>query len=138
MKLAIAGFGALVTAVVVLVVVAIVTSRDPVPDRLRDCVRDTDARRAVSDVDLQVARADIDAGGRAVREVERFRIGGHDAVLLEGARWRILVMEGEGSPSLAQPGLARRVYERIGEYAYVGIEIGAVRGALRGCALSVS
>ena len=122
-------------AAVVGFVVAVRGTRDPVPGRLQACVRDTDANLAHGPIELQAARADVEAG--AVRETARYRIGDDDALLLTGTRFRMLVLAGRKSPGLGG-NVPLEAYRRAGEFAVVAIEVDPVRGQLDACARSVA
>lgn len=131
MKWALAAILAAMATVVVTLVLAIGSTRDPVPERLRDCVVDGQAGIMRSEADLGAQpRSDIGAG--ALRERSRTRIGDDTAVLLEGTRYRILVLAGRGSPPL-DGDLPLRVYERTPEFALVAKETDPIQGVLRGC-----
>lgn len=125
------GLVLVVAGVVAAFALAVHRTRDPVPGKLADCVERSDGVRARDAVTLQATRSDIDAG--AVREVRRYTLGKDRAVLLRGPRFGLLVVAGRKSPPL-DGDVARRAYERAAEYAFVGLEIDPVRGALRGCA----
>lgn len=131
MRWLVVGLVLVVAGVVAAFALAVGSTRDGVPARLADCVTKADGVQARDAVTLQAARADIDAG--AVREVRRYAFGDDAGVLLRGPRFRLLVVAGRKSPSLAGD-VARRAYERAAEYAFVGLEIDPVRDALRGCA----
>ena len=120
-----------VAAVVVAFVVAVGSTRDPVPAALRDCATDGGAgvMRSAPDLGAQ-ARSDIVAG--ALREVSRSRVGDDTAVLLAGTGYRLLVLAGRKSPGL-DGDLAMRVFERTAAFALVAKEVDPVRGVLRGC-----
>ncbi len=131
MRWALAAVLAAVASVVVAFVLAVGSTRDPVPDRLRECVVAGQAGIMRSEADLGAQpRSDIAAG--AVREVGRTRLGGDTAVLLEGSTYRLLVLAGRKSPPLGGD-LALRVYERTPEFALVAKEVGPDRGVLRDC-----
>jgi len=129
---------ALVTAagVVVAFVLAVSSTRDPVPDRLRDCVVDGQAgvMRSAADLGAQ-PRSDIAAG--AVRELSRTRAGDDTAVLLEGTNYRLLILAGRKSPPL-DGDLPLRVYERTLEFALVAKEVDPIEGVLRDCVALVA
>jgi hypothetical protein len=130
-RLAVALVALALAGVVAALVVGVSRTRDPAPDRVASCAQDGGAQRVRGALNLQAARADIDAG--ATRVVRRYDVGGDPAVLVRGPRFRLLVVEGRKSPALGGD-VARRVYARAAEYAYVGIEIDPVRGVLDGCA----
>ncbi len=112
-------------------VLAVGSTRDPVPDTLRDCVVDGRAGIMRSSADLGAQpRSDIGAG--AVRELTRTRVGKGTAVLLRGTNYRLLVLAGRGSPPL-DGNLPMRVYERTPEFALVAKEVDPIEGVLRGC-----
>ncbi len=118
-------------SVVVAFVLAVRATRDPVPGRMRDCVLDGQAGVMLSETDLGAQpRSDIGAG--AVRELSRTRVGDDTAVLLEGTRYRLLVLAGRKSPPL-DGDLPLRVYERTPEFALVAKEADPIEGVLRGC-----
>ncbi len=127
-------FGAVVLAVasvVVALVVAVGSTRDPVPGRLRECVLDGQAGLLRSEGDFgSLGRSDVAAG--AVREVGRRRLGDDTVVLLRGTRYRLLVLAGRKSPGL-DGDLPRRVFERTAEYALVARELDPLRGVLADC-----
>lgn len=131
MKWALAAVLAGVVGVVVALALAIGSTRDPVPERLRGCVLDGQAGilRGEADFGAQ-ARSDIGAG--ALRERSRTRLGEDTAVLFEGTRYRLLVLAGRGSPPL-DGDLPRRVFERTARFALVARETDPIRGVLRGC-----
>lgn len=118
-------------SMVVAFALAVGSTRDPVPEQMRDCVVDGGAgiMRGPADLGAQ-PRSDI--GARAVRERSRTRVGEDLAVLLEGSNYRLLVLAGRKSPSL-DGDLPLRVYERTPEFALVAKETDPVRGVLRGC-----
>lgn len=131
MRWALAAVLAAVASVVVALVLAVGSTRDTVPGALRDCVLDGQAGIVRSEADLGAqARSDIGAG--ALRERSRTRVGDDTAVLLEGTRYRLLVLAGRGSPPL-DGDLPRRVYERAAAFALVARETDPIRGVLRGC-----
>ncbi len=131
MKWALAlALGAMV-AVVVAFALAVGSTRDPVPGRIRDCVVDGRARIVRSEADLgRQPRSDIGAG--AVRELERTRVGEDVAVLLRGTNYRLLVLAGRKSPPI-DGNLPLRVYERTPDFALVAKEVDPVEGVLRAC-----
>lgn len=118
-------------SVVVAFVLAVGSTRDPVPDRMRTCVEDGQAGVMRSEADLG-AQPRSDIGARAVRERSRIRVGDDTAVLLEGTNYRLLVLAGRKSPPL-DGDLPLRVYERTAEYALVAKEVDPIRGVLRDC-----
>jgi hypothetical protein len=125
-----------VVCVVVAFVLAVDSTRDPVPDRIRDCVVDGRAQIVLSEADLGTqARSDIGAG--AVRELARTRVGEDTAVLLRGTTFRLLVLAGRKSPPLGG-NLPLRVYERTPEFALVAKEVDPIEGVLRACAATAS
>ncbi len=128
-----AALAALLAAVgsVVVFVLAVRSTRDPVPTALRDCVMDGDAGIVRSAGDLGV-RTRADVGDRVIREVGRRQVGEDTAVLLQGSGYRLLVLAGRKSPSLGGD-LPLRVYERTNEYALVARELDPMRGVLAGC-----
>ncbi len=131
MKWALAAALLVVAGVVVVFVLAVGSTRDPVPGRLRDCVLDGQAGVMRSEADLGAQpRSDIAAG--AVRELSRTRAGGDTAVLLEGTNYRLLVLAGRNSPPL-DGDLALRVYERTPEFALVAKEVDPTEGVLHDC-----
>jgi hypothetical protein len=112
-------------------VLAIRSTRDPVPGALRDCVLDGEAAILRSAGDLGVrGRADI--GDGVLRELGRRRVGDDTAVLLQGSGYRLLVLAGRKSPPLGS-GLPLRIYERTSEFALVARELDPLRGVLSGC-----
>lgn len=122
---------AALVAVVAAFVLAVGSSRDPIPGRLRACAQDGRAGIMRSEADLGAQpRSDIGAG--AVRELSRTQLGEDVAVLLEGTGYRLLVLGGRKSPPL-DGDLALRVFERTREFALVAKEIDPVRGVLRDC-----
>lgn len=120
-----------VAAVVAAFALAVGSTRDPVPDRIRDCVVDGQAGvvRGAADLGAQ-PRSDIGAG--AVRELTRTRVGEDTAVLLRGTNYRLLVLAGRKSPPLVG-NLPLRVYERTPEFALVAKEVDPIEGVLLGC-----
>ncbi len=127
LALALAGL----VAVVVAFVLAVGSTRDPVPDRLRACVVDGEAAIIRSDGDLGAqVRSDIGAG--AVREVRRTVLGDDTAVLLRGTRYRLLVLGGRKSPPLGA-GLPLRVFSQASTYALVAKETDPSQGVLADC-----
>ena len=131
MKLLIALVALMAVGCVVGLAVAIRGTRDPVPGRLQACIRDSDAGLARGPINLQAARRDVETGD--VREVQRYRLGEDRAVLLQGGRFRMLVLGGRKSPPLSG-NLALEAYRRTGAFPVVAIEIDPVRGQLDGCA----
>lgn len=131
MKWALALVLVAVAAVIVALVLAVGSTRDPEPDALRGCATDGGAGVMRSAADLG-AQARSDVGARALREVSRTRVGDDTAVLLSGTGYRLLVLAGRKSPPL-DGDLARRVYERTPAFALVAKEVDPVRGVLRGC-----
>ncbi len=131
MRWALAAVLLAVASVVVVLVVAIGSTRDAVPGQLRDCVLDGEAGLVRGEVDLGAQpRSDIGAGTlRAGRPV---RLGEDTAVVLEGTGYRLLVLAGRKSPPL-DGDLGRRVYDRASEFALVAKEVDPVDGVLRGC-----
>lgn len=131
MKWALAAALAVLAAVVLAFVLAIGSTRDTVPDDLRDCVSDGQAGVMRSEGDLGAqARSDIGAG--ELRERSRTRLGDDTAVLFDGTGYRLLVLAGRGSPPLGDQ-LPLRVYERTAQWALVAKEVDPIRGVLRGC-----
>ena len=131
MKWALAAALAAVAGVVAVFVLAVASTRDPVPDRFRECATEGQAGIMRSEADLG-AQPRSDIGARAVRELSRTRVGADTAVLLEGTNYRILVLAGRKSPPL-DGDLALRVYERTADYALVAKEVDPVDGVLRDC-----
>ena len=120
-----------VASVVVAFVLAVGSTRDPVPGQMRDCVLAGQAGVMLSEADLGAQlRSDIGAG--AVRELSRTRVGDDIAVLLEGTTYRLLVLAGRKSPPLDSD-LPRRVYERTPEFALVAKEADPIEGVLSEC-----
>jgi hypothetical protein len=120
-----------VVGTVVAFVLAVRSTRDPVPAALRECVLAGNAGVALSPGDLGVrARADI--GDGVLRETGRRRVGEDTAVLLEGSGYRLLVLAARKSPSL-EGDLPLRIYERTSEFALVARELDPLRGVLAGC-----
>jgi len=118
-------------SVVVAFVLAVRSTRDPVPGRMRACVLDGQAGVMRSEADLGSGpRSDIGAG--ALRERARMRVGEDTAVLLDGTRYRLLVVAGRKSPPLDR-GLPLRIYERTSEFALVAKEVDPIEGVLRAC-----
>lgn len=116
---------------VVAFVLAVGSTRDPVPDRMRTCAQDGQAGIMRSEADLGAqARSDISA--RTVRERSRTQVGDDTAVLLEGTNYRLLVLAGRKSPSL-DGDLPLRVYQRTPEFALVAKEVDPIRGVLGEC-----
>lgn len=131
MKWALALALASLASVVVALLFAVGSTRDPVPDRLRECVQDGQAGVMRSEADLGAQpRSDIGAG--VVRERARTRVGDDTAVLLEGTNYRLLVLAGRKSPPL-DGDLPLRVYERTPEFALVAKEVDPIRDVLRDC-----
>ncbi|MDQ3631610.1 MAG: hypothetical protein M3417_10165 [Actinomycetota bacterium] len=125
-----------VAAVVVAFVLAVASTRDPVPELIRGCVVDGQAGIMRSPADLGAQpRSDIGAG--AVSELTRTRVGDDTAVLLRGTNYRLLVLAGRKSPPL-DGNLPLRVYERTPEFALVAKEVDPIEGVLRGCVASAS
>lgn len=117
--------------VVVALVAAVGSTRDPVPDRLRRCVVDGQAAVVLSDGDLgSQVRSDIAAG--AVRETGRRRLGDDIVVLLQGTNYRLLVLAGRKSPPLSGD-LPLRVFARASAYALVAKESDPSKGVLTDC-----
>lgn len=136
MRWALAAVLVAIASVVVAFVLAVGSTRDPVPDQLRDCVQDGQAGIMRSEADLGAQpRSDIGAG--AVRELERTRVGADTAVLLEGTGYRLLVLAGRKSPPLGGD-LPLRVYERTPAFALVAKEVDPIRGVLRDCVALVA
>lgn len=136
MKWAIAAVVVAVVSVVVALVVAVGSTRDAVPGELRGCVLDGQAGIVRSEGDFgALARSDIGAG--ALREVRRTRLGEDTAVLLQGTRYRLLVLAGRKSPPL-DGDLPRRLFERTNEYALVARELDPSRGVLADCVALVA
>lgn len=136
MKWALALLAVALVSVVVAFVLAVDSTRDPVPGRLRSCATDGGAGVVRGEVDLGAQlRSDIGAG--ALREQARAQVGEDTAVLLAGTRYRVLVVAGRGSPPLGGD-LARRVFERAPQFALVAKEADPLRGVLRDCVALVS
>ena len=131
MKWALAFVLLAIVSVVVAFVLAVGSTRDTIPDRLRACAQDGQAGIMRSEADLG-AQPRSDVGARAVRERSRTRVGEDVAVLLEGTGYRLLVLAGRKSPPL-DGDLPLRVFERTREFALVAKEVDPVRGALRDC-----
>jgi hypothetical protein len=120
-----------VAAVVVALVVAVRATGDPVPDRLRRCVEAGQAQvvRSEGDLGAQV-RSDIGAG--ALRTVARQAVGDDTVVLLQGTRYRVLVLAARKSPPLTA-GLPLRVFQHADAFALVAKETAPSRGVLADC-----
>lgn len=117
-------------------VLAVSSTRDTVPDLIRECVVDGRAGVMRSEADLGAQpRSDIGVG--AVREIARTRVGEDTAVLLRGTNYRLLVLAGRKSPPL-DGNLPLRVYERTPEFALVAKEVDPIDGVLRGCVAAAS
>lgn len=131
MRWALAAILTSAVGVVVALGIAVSSTRDVVPERLRDCVRDGQAgvMRGPADLGTQV-RSDIGAG--ALRERGRAAVGDDTAVLLEGTGYRLLVLAGRESPPL-DGDLPLRVYERTAEWALVAKETDPIAGVLGNC-----
>lgn len=131
MRWALAAALVALACVVAAIAVAIRSTRDPVPGRLRDCVLDGRAGIVRSEGDLgSQVRSDIGAG--AVRETRRVRLGDDTAVLLRGTGYELLVLAGRKSPPLSGD-LPLRVFELTPAYALVARESAPSTGVLRDC-----
>lgn len=121
-------------AVVAILVVAIASSRDPVPNDLRDCIRAGEARVIRTQDALGIARADIGAG--TLRVTRRFEAGEDDGVLLQPRgtdRYSVVVLRDPENPAFERD-VARQLFDDPSLFAVVGIETAPVRGVLSGCA----
>lgn len=136
MKWALGLLALALVAVVVAFVLAVDSTRDPVPGRLRACATDGGAGVVRGEIDLGAQpRSDIGAGALRVRA--RRQVGEDTAVLLDGTRYRLLVVAGRGSPPLTGD-LGRRIYDSAAQYALVAKEVDPVRGVLGDCIALVS
>ena len=136
MKWAIGGVLVAIATVVVALAVAVGSTRDPVPGKLRSCAQDGQAgiMRSAADLGAQ-PRSDIGAG--AVRELSRTPVGEDTVVLLGGTGYRLLVLAGRKSPPITGD-LPLTVFERTAEFALVAKEVDPLEGVLSGCIALVS
>lgn len=132
MKGLLAGLVVGVAVVVTVLVLAIVRTHDDVSDSLTTCIENGDAAVVRGPDLLGPLRADL-ANGDVPRIVRRYRLGDNKAVLLEGGGYRVLALDGRGGPSLDGE-VALRIFERVSEFAVVGVERDPRRGVLAGCA----
>jgi hypothetical protein len=118
-------------ATVLVIVLAISSSKDDLPGDLRACVQRGDATVVKGPVNLGSARREIDAG--TLRRDRTVRNGDDTVIVFSGTRFRLLVLANETSPPLGGD-LPRRIYERADEYPVVAIEVDPIKGILAGCA----
>ena len=136
MKWAVALLATIAIGAVAAFVVAVASTRDTVPVDLRACVRRSDAVQMRSPGDLGTrTRTDVASG--SLRETSRVKLGPDTVILLQGTRYRLLVLRGKGSPP-ADGALARRAYLQTAQFALVAREIDPVRGELQACVTQVA
>lgn len=128
--LALVAFG--FVASVAALVLAVGSSRDPVPGSIKDCVREGGGTLVRGQEGLQPVRDDLLT--RSLRADGPPRAVGQDrVVLLSGARARVLVLATERGASLDVPDLPTVLYADPSRFPVVAVEIDPVRGLLARC-----
>lgn len=126
--------GALIAVASLVTVIAFIAavsgSKDDLPGDLRACVTRGGAVVVRGPLNLGPARREIAA--RTVTRVRTVRKGQSTVMVLEGQRFRLLVLANATSPPLSGD-LPKRLYERADEYPLVAIEVDPVRDVLYGC-----
>jgi hypothetical protein len=113
-------------------VLAIGSTRDPVPGAIKDCVREGGATVVRGQEGLQPVRDDLLA--RALRpEAPPVAVGQDRAVVLAGARARVLVVATPRGASLDVPDLPTTLYADPSRFSVVAVEVDPVRGLLARC-----
>jgi hypothetical protein len=130
-KAALALFAVLVLAAGAAVGFALHRTRDPVPERVRECVERAGADTVKARESLGAARPDALAGRRL--PARTMRIGDDRALLMQGADYAVLVVRSGSNPPLGTDPL-RAVYRDPSPWALVAVERDPVRGVLARCA----
>ena len=133
MKLALGIMAVMVVGIAVLIAVAVRSTNDDTPDHLTACLKDTDAVVVRGSDGLAGLRRDLVL--QTPPKVQRLQVGDDPGALLSGTGYRVLVLTGRKSPSLAGD-LPDRVYHRADAYAVVAVEPEASQGMV-GCARTV-
>ena len=115
---------------VVVFILAVNSTKDNLIGNMRDCASHGGANIVHGAANLGPARSDIAA--KAIRRLRTVRKGDDTVVVLEGPRFRLLVLANAKSPTLAGD-LAKRLYEHADAYPLVAVEYDPVKGTLVGC-----
>jgi hypothetical protein len=107
-------------AAVAAFVVAVRRDRDPVPQRVADCVVKAGGTVAHAPDTLGALRPDVIAGARAHVTVTRYQLGRDRGALLVGGGPPLLVLSGRKGPGLGGD-LLRRAYEHPERFALVAL-----------------
>ena len=114
------------------IALAVGSTRDTVPNDVKDCVREGGGVIVRGQEGLQPVRGDLLA--RALRPAGPPRaVGRNRAVLLEGSRARVLVVASPRGASLDVPDLPTTLYSDPSRFSVVALERDPVRGLLTRC-----
>lgn len=114
-------------------VVAVRRDRDPVPQRVADCIQKQGGTVARDQDTLGTLRPDLLAARRPQLQVTRYRLGRDSGVLLAGDGPPLLVLAGRKGPGLGGDVL-RRAYEHPERFALVALAPPGRGSLLDGCA----
>jgi hypothetical protein len=116
---------------IVVFALAVGSTKDDLPGDMRKCVARGQAEVVHGPANLGPTRPEIAA--RTLTKVRTLKKGGDTVIVLQGRRFRLLVLAGDKSPPLTGD-LPKRIYERADEYKLVALEVDPVKGVLSGCA----
>ena len=114
-------------------VVAVRRDRDPVPQRVADCVQRQGGTVARTQDTLGTLRPDLLSAPRPRMAVTRYRLGRDRGMLLTGDGAPVLVLSGRKGPGLGGD-LLRRAYEHPERFALVALAPPGRGALLDGCA----
>ncbi|HEU4977909.1 MAG TPA: hypothetical protein VFT42_03345 [Solirubrobacteraceae bacterium] len=133
MKLAIGLIVLMAAGAIAAFVIAVKRDRDPVPQRVADCVQRQGGTVARTQDTLGTLRPDLLSSPRPRTQVTRYRLGRDRAVLLTGEGAPLLVLTGRKGPGLGGDVL-RRAYEHPERFALVALAPPGRGALLDGCA----
>jgi GNAT superfamily N-acetyltransferase len=119
-KFAVVLIAVLAAAAIAAFVVAVRRDRDPIPQRVADCVQKGGGTVIHSQDTLGSLRPDVLAGARERVTATRYRLGRDRGVLLAGGGPALLVLSGHRGPGLGGD-LLRRAYDHPERFALVAL-----------------
>lgn len=116
---------------VIVFILAVRSTKDDLIGDMRNCIKRGDAVVVHGASNLGAARADIAA--KVVTRVRTYHKDDDTVMVLQGSRFRLLVLANEKSPTLAGD-LPKRLFEHADDYPLVAVEYDPIKGTLAGCA----
>ncbi|MCW3041261.1 MAG: hypothetical protein JWM31_3166 [Solirubrobacterales bacterium] len=115
---------------VVVFVLAVGSTKDDLIGDMRSCIKRGDGVIVHGAANLGAARREIAA--KELTRVRTLRKDGDTVLVLQGQRFRLLVLANDKSPSLAGD-LPKTLYEHADSFPLVAVEYDPVKGTLLGC-----